>query len=148
MLCIAAALILLASDVSVADAQESQPSAIGKMASGLNPANWKMPSWKMPSFKALMPGQDEQARITKKKDGLFSEVGKTASNSWTKTKEVFNPKKLNPVNFLTASARTPAAQPQQESKPGFFHSLFNPRGDEPQDDATVTDFLSHSRPAP
>ena len=137
---------ILTVDLSTASADTTvEPSPLGKVASGLNPANWKMPEWKMPSFNGLLPSQDEKARITKKKDGLFSEVGRTASNSWSKTKEAFNPQKLNPVNFFQASARTNVTP--AERKPGFFSSLFSP-GQEEKSDTTVGDFLSQSRPKP
>lgn len=144
-----AAAMLFVCSISTANADTTvEPSPMGKMVSGLNPMNWKMPKLKMPSFKEMLPGQEEKARITKKKDGLFSEVGKTASNSWSRTKAALNPQKLNPVNFFTASARTPSEPEPEKKKPGFFHSLFNPGAAEAQDDATVTDFLSQSRPTP
>ncbi|KAA1259345.1 hypothetical protein LF1_18770 [Rubripirellula obstinata] len=127
---------------SAAFAQDSGAAPLGP----LNPANWKMPSFKMPSFQNLMPGTDEKARITKKKDGLFQEVGQTASNSWKKTKDVFNPQKLNPTNFFTASSRTPASK-TAEKKPGFFSSLFTPQPAE-KESGTVTDFLRQDRPNP
>ena len=107
----------------------------------LNPANWKMPS-----FQTFMPGADEKARITKKKDGLFQEVGQTVSNSWNRTKEVFNPQKLNPTNFFTASSKTPSTT-SSESKPGFFSSLFSPQP-AADESGTVTDFLRQDRPNP
>lgn len=145
----AALTLFLFADLTTASAQtEVEPSPIGQMASGLNPMNWRMPQWKMPNFRQLLPGNDEKARIVKKKDGLFDEVGKTASNSWNKTKNALNPQNLNPVKFLPASARTPAPSPQQESKPGFFRSLFAPAPPAKDDSATVTDFLSQSRPSP
>jgi hypothetical protein len=141
---LAIAAMFVVCDLSIVNADtETQPSAVGQMASNLNPMNWRMPQWKKPSFKAMLPAKDEQAQLKKKKDGLFSEVGKTASNSWTRTKEV-----LSPTNFFTASARKPEPEPEEEPKPGFFHSLFNPTPEEEQEDATVTDFLSKSRPTP
>ena len=117
------------------------------MAGALNPMNWRMPQWKMPNFRAMLPGQDEKARIKKKKDSLLDEVTKTASNSWSRTKAALNPQKLNPVNFFPASARTPAPSRQPESKPGFFRSLFAPPPPD-NDPATVTDFLRQPRPNP
>lgn len=135
---IALSVVLQLSSSTVASAQDGGAAPLGP----LNPANWKMPSFKMPSFGNLMPGSDEKARITKKKDGLFQEVGQSASNSWKKTKEVFNPQKLNPTKFFTASSRTPA-----EKKPGFFSSLFTPQPAE-KDSGTVTDFLRQDRPNP
>ncbi|MGB7324363.1 MAG: hypothetical protein WBD31_05790 [Rubripirellula sp.] len=118
-------------------AEPASPTA--GMFSNLNPANWKMPD-----FKAMLPGQDEKARIVEKKDGLFSEVKKSASNSWAKTKAVFNPQKLNPVNFLPASSRTETTG--EEAKPGFFRSLFMPAPIEEPRTETVQDFLKQSRP--
>ena len=115
----------------------------------LNPANWKMPSFKMPemkmpSFKSMLPQSEEKQRIVKKKDSFFSEIGQTASNSWTRTKEVFNPQKLNPTRFFTASSRTPS-KPEPEAKPGFFSSLFSP-GKTSADKSSATDFLKQQRP--
>ena len=102
-----------------------------------------MPQWKLPNFRELLPGADEKARIKKKKDGLVSEVGKTASNSWNKTKAATQ--KLNPVNFFTASSRTPSSK--QEPKPGFFQSLFSfPPAPQRESSATVNDFLSQPKP--
>src|SRR6056297_666108 len=79
------------------------PSALSQMLHGMNPVNWKLPD-----LRQVLPGNQEQARIKEKKDGLFSEVGKATSNSWNKTKQMFNPQKLNPVRFLPASSRTPS----------------------------------------
>jgi hypothetical protein len=122
-----------------------EPSPIGQMARGLNPANWRMPQWTMPNFRELLQGNDEKARIKKKKDGLFDEVTKTASNSWSKTKQTFNPQKLSPANFFPASARTPSARKQKE-KPGFFRSLLTPQPPVQEKNSTVTDFLRQPRP--
>lgn len=144
----AALAMVMFADLSKASADEViAPSPASQFASKLNPANWKMPKFKMPNFKALLPTNDEQARIKKKKDGLFDEVGKTASNSWGKTKEALNPQNLNPAKFFPASARTPSTKEvTEEKKPGFFRSLFSPP---PQDESeTVTDFLRQSRPSP
>ena len=141
--------VLVAASLALSIAISSSSTGIVSAQEGaapmgpLNPANWKMPSFKMPSFQGLMPGNDEKARIKKKKDGLFQEVTKTATNSWTKTKEVFNPAKLNPTNFFTASSRTPA----KEKSPGFFSSLFSP-APQPRQTGSVTDFLSQDRPNP
>jgi len=125
-----------------------EPSPIGQLVNGLNPMNWRMPQWKMPNFKQLLPGTDEQTRIKKKKDGLFDEVSKTASNSWNKTKQVLNPQKLNPINYFPASARTPSPRKPVQTEPGFFRSLFTPRAAPEKDNSTVTDFLRQSRPSP
>ena len=125
-----------------------EPTAMQQIAHGLNPANWRMPQWKMPNFRALLPGNDEKARIKKKKDGLMDEVGATASNSWNKTKRALDPQKLNPVKYLPASSRTPAAKKKEESKPGFFRSLLSPQPPAPKPSSTVTDFLRQPRPGP
>lgn len=117
------------------------PTPMQRIAHGLNPANWTMPD-----FRSLLPGQDEKARIKKKKDGLFTEVSETASNSWTKTKEMFNPQKLNPARMFPASARTPSSN-EAANKPGFFQSLFAPKPAE-KEVSTVNDFLRQSRPSP
>ena len=123
-----------------------EPSPMGRLVQGLNPANWTMPEWKMPNFQSLLPGQEEKTRIKKKKDGLFDEMSQTASNSWTKTKKMFDPQKLNPARMFPASARTPA-KPSAPEKPGFFRSLFAPEPPEKEVE-TVTDFLRQSRPSP
>lgn len=139
------ALALLLITPSVVAQEPAQPTPLGQFARSLNPLNWSMPQWKMPNFRSVLPGSEEKARIKKKKDGLFDEVGKTASNSWSKTKAALDPQKLNPVNFFTASSRTPAASSARETKPGFFRSLFSPPP-EPQQDTTVTGFLRQPRP--
>lgn len=122
------------------------PSPMSRLVSGMNPANWTMPQWKMPDFKSIIPGQDEKTRIKKKKDGLFTEVKTSASNSWTKTKEVLDPQKLNPARMFPAAARTPANRAESD-KPGFFGSLFAPEPPE-KGVSTVTDFLRQDRPTP
>jgi hypothetical protein len=143
----AALMLLLLADLSVATADDVlEPTPMQQFAHGLNPLNWRMPQWKMPDFRQLLPGNDEKTRIKKKKDGLVDEVTKTASNSWQKTKQATA--KLNPVNFLPASSRTPSSSTSRnEEKPGFFRSLFTPPPPEPND-TTVTDFLRQSRPGP
>ncbi len=124
-------------------ADEATPATpFGQMVHHLNPVNWKMPT-----FGGLLPQQEEKARLTKKKDSLVDEVGKTASNSWSRTKTALNPQRLNPVNFFTASAATPAKSAPQEKKPGFFSSLFAPSAPEKQT-TTTSDFLSQPRPTP
>ena len=112
-----------------------------RLVNGLNPANWKMPD-----FKSILPGQDEKTRIKKKKDGLMTEMTTTASNSWTKTKEVLDPQKLNPARMFSASNKTNSTR-EEPAKPGFFRSLFTPDPPEKKD-LTVTDFLGRSRPTP
>ena len=140
--------LLACPQVGIAQQPAEQGPTIGQMAAGLNPMNWRMPQWKMPNFRQMLPGADEKARIKKKKEGLFDEVTKTASNSWMKTKEMLNPQKLNPVRFMPASSRTPSPGNAQESKPGFFRSLWSPAPPVERDNATVTDFLRQSRPSP
>lgn len=117
------------------------PTPMQRLVNGLNPANWTMPN-----FRSILPGQDEKARIKKKKDGLFTEVSDTAANSWAKTKEMFNPQKLNPARMFPASARTPSSR-EASNKPGFFQSLFSPQPAE-KEVTTVNDFLKQSRPSP
>ena len=142
------ATLLLASTLAPSAAQADtviEPSPASKLVQNLNPANWTMPQWKMPDFKSLLPGQQEKTRIKKKKDGLFTELTDTASNSWAKTKEMFNPQKLSPARMFPASARTP--RQSEPAKPGFFKSLFTPEPPEKEVE-TVTDFLRQSRPSP
>lgn len=130
-------------------ADEVKPaSPFGQMVTILNPANWKMP--KMPTFQGLVPQAEEKARITKKKDSLVDEVGKTASSSWNRTKEALNPQKLNPANFFTASARTPVKTAPVEKKPGFFQSLFSPFSPAvPEDEnETMSGWIAQPRPTP
>lgn len=117
------------------------PSAMGDFLRGLNPANWKMPS-----FGALLPGEDEQDRIVEKKDSLFTEVRKSASNSWQRTKNAFAPiTKLNPVPAMMASDRKPVESPKAK-KPGFFKSLFSLPKANDGPATTTTDFLRQDRP--
>lgn len=117
-------------------AQES-----GGFAKGLNPMNWKMPEFKMPSFKTMMPGAQEQDRIIEKKDGLMSEIGKSASNSWQRTK-----KSLNPMNVLPIGNKS-NVQTMEKKEPGFFSRFFSPPAKK-GDSGTMTDFLKLDRPAP
>ncbi|TWU31571.1 hypothetical protein [Novipirellula artificiosorum] len=120
----------------------TSPPTFGEFASGLNPMNWKMPQWKMPSLKSMLPGQDDKTRIVKKKDGLVSDVKQTASKSWQKTKEIFDPSRLSPSN-LFVQKEDPASKPDS---PGFFGSLFGPR--EPAETeriATANEFLAQPR---
>ena len=121
-----------------------------RMAKGLNPANWTMPKFempsfnapRMPSFKTMLPGQEEKRRIVKKKDGLVDEVSKTASNSWDRTKDAFNPMKL--ASWRPFSGDETAARPAEPKSPGFFSSLFQapPPQEQP---TTVTDFLGQNK---
>ena len=117
------------------DETPTAPSALGTMASKLNPANWKMPSFGMPKFSSIMPQTSEQDRIIEKKDGLVSEVSNTAKASWKRTTSA-----LNPMKMLPAANRTPSAT---QKKPGFFSRLFSPPP--PENSSTVTDFLKRDR---
>ena len=124
---------------------DTAPSAVsapgfGDLVSKLNPANWKMPTLRMPKVADVMPGSDEKDRIIQKKDGLLSEVGKTASSSWKKTKDA-----LNPMNVLPASSRSPAGG---EEKPGFFKRLFSPPASAGTESSgsDVNSFLRGQRP--
>ena len=123
-----------------------------RMAKGLNPANWTMPEFElpkfnapsMPSFKTMLPGQEEKRRIVKKKNGLVDEVSQTASNSWNRTKDAFNPMKMASWRPFGGNE----APPKPESKsPGFFSSLFQAAPPEAKP-TTVTDFLGQSKPNP
>lgn len=117
-------------------AQGSEPSAFQK----LNPMNWKVPSFRLPNF---LVGHDDQDRIVERKNGLVTDVKTTASRSWQKTKETFNPARLNPMNLFASSATEPAT----EKKPGFFSSLLSPAAPEPEERvATVNDWLGQERP--
>lgn len=136
-------------DQSTASAQEPT-NPFAKMAQGLNPANWKAPSmpkapkFRLPSF--LVP-QDEQNRIVERKDGLMTDVKNTASRSWQRTKETFNPAKLNPMNMFAGMSGPPK---EKSSSPGFFSNMFgggaaaNPGPEERV--ANVNDYLSLPRP--
>lgn len=123
-------------------AQDAQPTTpFGQMASKLNPANWTMPN-----FRGLLPGQDETTRIKTRKEGLVTEVKQSASNSWKKTKEVFNPQKLNPANYFSTASTRIDEEPVGEPKPGFFSSLFMPKEPVQEKTSTVQDFLKQERP--
>ena len=126
----------------IAVAQEAEPATpFGQMVNNLNPVNWKMPN-----FRGLLPGQDETKRIKTRKDGLVSEVKQSASNTWTKTKEVFNPQKLNPANYFSTASTRIDKEPVGETKPSFFSSLFMPKEIEQEETSTVQDFLKQDRP--
>ncbi len=134
---------VLGANTSMAD-HPVKPSPVGQMVETLNPVNWRMPKWQMPKFSGILPAKEEKVRIKKKKDSLFDEVKQTASKSWQRTKEVFNPQKLNPTRFLPASAKMPSSKPPKD-EPGFFGSLFAPPP-APQNPRTVTDFLGQEKP--
>ena len=144
---LAIAMVVVAANVHAQDASSktmakpaasSSPPAAGGM---LNPANWKLPSWR-----SILPQQEEQQRVVAKKDSLFTEVKTTMSNSWQRTKSVFNPAKLNPMRSIPASSRTPSATPA--AKPNFFQSLFSAPEPEPQKFESVGDFLKQDRIQP
>ncbi|MEO9930663.1 hypothetical protein [Rhodopirellula bahusiensis] len=132
-------------------AQGAEPGAFSKMAQTLNPANWKMPSMpKTPSFRMptfLVPNAD-QDRIVERKDGLMTDVKNTASASWQRTKETFNPARLNPMNMF-AGAGTEKAPASESDSPGFFSSMFGaPKAATGPEErvANVNDFLDLQRP--
>ena len=128
-----------------ADAPD-ESAGFGKAARAMNPLNWKMPQIKMPNFKSLLPSKAEQAQINEKKDGLFDQVGKTASNSWSKTKTALSPKNLNPARFFTTSSKSAVKRtPVKEKKPGFWSKLLSPWPEEEPEQTTVTDFLRQPR---
>lgn len=132
-------------------AQGAEPGAFSKMAQTLNPANWKMPSmpkapgFRMPGF--LVPNADQE-RIVERKNGLMTDVKTTASKSWQRTKEAFNPARLNPMNMF-AGAGTGPTPPAQSDSPGFFSSMFGaPKAATGPEErvANVNDFLGQQRP--
>ena len=133
-----------------ADSPTAATNPISNLAGGLNPMNWKMPSFKMPAFKSLLPGQKEKQRIVNKKDGLVNEVTQTASNSWRKTKEVLNPKRLIPTNMFAGNNNSKPAGTADQT-PGFFSSLLNgpkqaaPSAEKEEQVATVSDFLGQPK---
>ncbi|MEM8666407.1 MAG: hypothetical protein AAGG48_02755 [Planctomycetota bacterium] len=132
-------------DVSHSVADELiKPSPAARLARGLNPTNWQMPKWKLPDVRSLLPNNDEKARIKKKKDGFFDEVGKTASNSWNKTKAAFQPENLSPMRMFPASARTPSQT--TESKRGFWKSLLSPWPEEPEPSSDINQWFNQPRP--
>jgi hypothetical protein len=112
----------------------------------MNPLNWKMPEFKMPNFKSILPSKAEQAQVNEKKDGLFDQVGKTASSSWSKTKTALSPENLNPTRFFTTSSKSAVKPvPVKEKKPGFWSKLLSPWPEEEPEQTTVTDFLRQPR---
>ena len=128
-------------------AAEQQPGMMTRFVKTLNPVNWKVPGvgFRLPNF---MVARQDQDRIIERKDGLMSDVRDTASRSWTRTKEVLNPARLNPMNML-AGPQDPAqtATPPKSESPGFFRSLFAPPASEPEERvAGVNDFLGLQRP--
>ena len=139
-------LVMFTSLGNVSADTPEESSGFGKAASAMNPLNWKMPQLKMPNFKSLLPSKAEQTEINEKKDGLFDQVGKTASNSWSKTKTALSPKNLNPARFFTASSKSAVkTTPVKEKKPGFWSKLLSPWPEEEPEQTTVTDFLRQPR---
>ncbi len=147
---IASLSMVMFADLAKVNADEGEASSgLGRVANTMNPLNWKMPKFKMPNFKRLLPSKTEQTEIKEKKDGLFDEVGKTASNSWTKTKNALNPKNMNPAKFFTTSSRKSATREVKKDKePGFWRSLLNPWPEEQPQESTVSDFLRQPRISP
>ncbi|TWU21023.1 hypothetical protein Pla52o_40550 [Novipirellula galeiformis] len=138
--CVIAFVLAFQLDAAKAEspASTSPTPTMGEFFSGLNPMNWKMPN-----FKSVLPGQDETARIKEKKDGLVSDVSATASRSWQRTKEVLDPRRLSPSNWLPAQSESP-----QSESPGFFSSLFGGKAEAEADServATVGDFLAQPK---
>lgn len=124
-------------------AQQQQPSAFSKVVQKANPANWKIPSFRLPNF--LVP-HDEQDRIVTRKNGLFQDVKDTTSRSWQRTKQTFNPARLNPMN-LFAGPSGGTTTPNDADKPGFFSSLLSAPAPEPAERvASVNEFLGQQRP--
>lgn len=141
---LAASQVCLSTNVS---AQDAEPGVFTKAAQTLNPTNWKMPSapkFRLPAF--LVPNED-QDRIVQRKDSLFTDVKTTASKSWQRTKETFNPARLNPMNMFAGNTTAPkTAEPES---PGFFGSLFGaPKAASGPEErvANVNDFLGLDRP--
>jgi hypothetical protein len=122
---------------------EYQPQTpVGRMMKGLNPANWKMPT-----LKTFMPGQDDKDRIIKRKDGLVTDVKQTASRSWAKTKETFNPMRLIPGGLFAGDSQAAPKSSEPVQKAGFFSSLMgNAQTDVEQTSGSVNDFLNQNRP--
>ncbi|MFG0290249.1 MAG: hypothetical protein ACF8CQ_18870 [Rhodopirellula sp. JB044] len=137
-ICVAFLIVVAVSTANPNDvaAQDSQPSAMSK----LNPMNWKVPSFRLPNF---LVHNDDQERIVERKNGLVSDVKSTASRSWQRTKETFNPARLNPMNLFAGTSTDSTT----EKKPGFFSSLLSPAPAEPEERvATVNDWLGQERP--
>jgi hypothetical protein len=78
---------------------------------------------------------------------LVDEVGKTASGSWSRTKQALNPQRFYPTNFFPASARTPSTPEPTGQQPGFFGWLFSPPVPDVED-PTTSGFLKQQRPSP
>lgn len=123
-----------------ASAQQTAGGEPSTFTEKINPMNWRVPSFRLPDF---LVRHDEQERIVERKNGLVTDIKGTASRSWQRTKETFNPARLNPMNLFAG----PAPQPQAEKKPGFFSSLLGPAKPEPEERiATVNEWLGQERP--
>jgi len=115
--------VLMFTTATGARGEESNATTpFGQFMQRMNPANWRMPT--LPTFRSVLPKTEEKARIRKKSDGLVDEVGKTAQNSWQRTKDALSPQRFAP-NFFTASAKSPARTTPTKQRPGFFQSLFS-----------------------
>lgn len=128
-----------------ASAQEAK-GPISGIAEKLNPMNWKMPSMKPPGFRLpnFLVANEDQDRIVQRKNGLMDDMKGTASKSWQRTKEVFNPARLNPMNMFAGGANKPAG----EKSPGFFSSLLGGQSTSQPEErvASVNEFLGQQRP--
>ncbi|WP_246113027.1 hypothetical protein [Allorhodopirellula solitaria] len=121
-------------------AQEPDETAPTSAAAKLNPANWSMPSFRLPDF---LVRNDDQERIVERKNTLVGDIKTTASESWQRTKDTFNPARLNPMNLFAGDSN----QSTDEKKPGFFSTLLAPMTPEPEERvATVNEFLNQDRP--
>ena len=133
---------LVALSADTVSAQQ-EPSMVSKVAQKMNPVNWKMPSFRLPNF--LVPN-NEQDRIVQRKNTLVQDIKDTGSRSWQRTKQIFNPARLNPMNLLAGPNEAQTA-PADPDKPGFFSSLLSPKPAEPAERvATVNEFLGQERP--
>jgi hypothetical protein len=114
-----------------------------QFASGLNPANWKMPKMKMPSMSTFLPTKTEQDRVITKKNSLVEEMSTTAKQSWQRTKTTLNPMRLMPAGFKQNSQSTPATK----KEPGFFSKLFSPfpSNVNSEEKPNVNDFLKQEQ---
>ncbi len=134
------AFVFAISSASSSFAQQSGAPPSSSAPSKLNPMNWKMPSFHMPEF--LVPN-DDQERIVQRKNTLVGDIKSTSSKSWQRTKAIFNPARLNPMNMFAG----PTPPPGHQKKPGFFSSLLSPSTPEPEERvATVNQFLNQDRP--
>ncbi len=115
-----------------AEMSDTGPSPLSRMASGVNPMNWKMPK-----LGNLLPSKQEKEQVVEKKDSLVSEVSNTAKRSWKRTKDTLNPMRILPAGFRGESSQ-PAAKPKEG---GFFSSFLSPSSEEKKPEATPIGFL-------